>query len=111
MKLPNAKNAIIDINKLKYYCLSKEHPVGKFKAYMFESCIGLTQDNAEDLKNFILSEILNTDAEKSTEDKYGIRFFADIEYRTLEKSFLIRTCWIILRNENNPKLTSCYIKL
>ncbi|MBI5219218.1 MAG: hypothetical protein HY958_09845 [Bacteroidia bacterium] len=111
MKLPNAENAIIDINKLKYYCLCKEHPVGKYKAHMFESCIGLTQDNAEDLKNFILREILGVETEKTTEDKYGSRYFADIEYKTLEKNFIIRTCWIILKNEYNPRLTSCYIKL
>lgn len=36
MKLPNFEKAYIDIEKLRDYCLSLEHPVGKHKATMFK---------------------------------------------------------------------------
>lgn len=32
MKLPNAENAFVDIEKLRGYCLNLSHPRGKHKA-------------------------------------------------------------------------------
>ncbi len=110
MKLPFANNAIVDINKLKNYCLSKEHPVGKHKALVFETTIGITSIDAENFRVFILGEIINANAELMSEDNFGTRFFVDLPYTTINKIVFIRTLWIILNNEKVPRLTSCYVK-
>lgn len=37
MKLPNADRAVVDLRKLRDYCLSQEHPRGQHKARLFKS--------------------------------------------------------------------------
>ena len=50
MKLPNADQAVVDIAKLRDYCLNPLHPVGKHKARVFRSALGFTIDDAERLR-------------------------------------------------------------
>ena len=50
MKLPNAEKAFIDTEKLTGYCLNSLHERGKHKARLFSSLLGLTADDAEELK-------------------------------------------------------------
>ena len=50
MKLPNADQAIIDIAKLRDYCLNPQHPRGQHKARVFRSALGLDESNAEELR-------------------------------------------------------------
>jgi hypothetical protein len=49
MKLPNGQSAIVDIRKIRDYCLSTEHPRGKHKAHLFARLLGLTAKNSEAL--------------------------------------------------------------
>lgn len=37
MKLPNAERAVVDVRKLRNYCLNAEHPRGQHKARVFKS--------------------------------------------------------------------------
>ena len=57
MLLPNLKNAVVDIRKLPDYCLNREHSDGKHKARLFLSCLGMTADNAEELRQILLEVI------------------------------------------------------
>ena len=50
MKLPNGDRAIVDIAKLRDYCLNPEHPRGKHKARVFAAALGFTVDDAEKLR-------------------------------------------------------------
>jgi hypothetical protein len=50
MLIPNAENAIVDIRKLRDYCLNPEHENGKHKARLFASILGMTADDAEELR-------------------------------------------------------------
>ncbi len=45
MKLPNPEQAIIDSQKLSGYCLNRNHPDGQHKARVFQSVLGLGQEN------------------------------------------------------------------
>ena len=47
MKLPNAENAVVDIAKLRDYCLDPNHPEGKHKARIFMEKLGITKKDAE----------------------------------------------------------------
>jgi hypothetical protein len=44
-KLPYAQNAVIEIVKLRDYCLSTEHPRGRHKSRVFHEALGLTVDD------------------------------------------------------------------
>jgi hypothetical protein len=54
-KLPNAEKAVVEVRKLRDYCLSPEHPRGKHKARVFASALGLTREDAGVLREALLS--------------------------------------------------------
>ncbi len=57
MLIPYAENAVIDIRKLPDYCLNPEHPQGKHKARLFLSKLGMTAENAKDLRQILLEAL------------------------------------------------------
>ncbi|MFN8527527.1 MAG: hypothetical protein U0670_02835 [Anaerolineae bacterium] len=109
MKIPNADKAVVDFQKLVEYCLSSEHPRGKHKAKVFESALGITQANAEILRDTILKAVREHEATVGEQDNYGQRFSVDFEMITQAGKAVIRTGWIIRLDEDIPRLTTCYV--
>ncbi|GIL15902.1 MAG: hypothetical protein BroJett039_10750 [Chloroflexota bacterium] len=54
MKIPNAERAVIDIRKLRDYCLNPEHAEGKHKARLFSAVFGMTAQPANELREILL---------------------------------------------------------
>ena len=54
MHIPHAENATVDIRKLRDYCLNPEHPEGKHKARLFVAALGMTEADAEPLRDALL---------------------------------------------------------
>lgn len=109
MKLPNADQAIIDIAKLRDYCLNPTHSRGRHKARVFAAVLGITEDNAELLRATLLHVALTDEATVAEQDAYGQRYVIDFLMRTPYGEAIVRSAWIIRVNEQNPRLTSCYI--
>jgi hypothetical protein len=109
VNLPNAERAFVDIRKLRDYCLSMEHPRGRHKARVFASTLGLTAENAEELRAAILEAVLSGEARTDQEDAYGQRLILDFVMSTSTGEATIRTSWIIRKDEDYPRLTSCYV--
>ena len=84
MKLPNAENAVIDIAKLRDYCLNPDHPEGKHKARVFQAKLGIERNDAERLRHIILEAILEADAIEQKPSLYGRRFIVEFKISTLE---------------------------
>ncbi len=110
MKLPNAEQAIVDPPKIRDYCLNPEHPRGKHKARIFKSALGLTKQDAAEFITEIKDRIQEEDCEKGEGDQYGQRYTVDIPIERKSLKAVVRTCWIIKRDEMNPRLTTCYLK-
>ena len=111
MKLPNYNDAVVELKKLTDYCLNDLHPLGKHKARIFRSVLGLSSDDAEELKTAILKAAIECDAMPDEEDQYGKRYTVDFIFSKFEKKATIRSCWIVLNFENFPRLTTCYVKI
>jgi hypothetical protein len=109
MKIPNADRAVVDIVKLRDYCLNKEHPRGKHKARLFENILGLTDKDAEELQDKLLEIVKTHDAVEGKHDQYGKRYIIDFIMTRLNKQATVRSTWIIRSNEDFPRLTSCYV--
>ena len=62
MKLPGGDNAIVDIAKLRDYCLDQQHPRGRHKARVFAATLGLAQTDAEFLREALLRAAREADA-------------------------------------------------
>jgi hypothetical protein len=112
MKLPNAEHAVVDMAKLRDYCLDPDHPKGKHKARVFLSKLGITKNDAERLRQAILEGVLLAEAVEQPPIPYGRRFVVDLALSKGEgivlSTALVRTAWIIRKGEDFPRLTSCF---
>jgi hypothetical protein len=109
VKLPNAEHAIVDIDKLRNYCLSFDHRRGCHKARVFKASLGLTIDNAADLRKALLAAAINNDAAPAEHDEYGRRYVIDFMAGGPSGQAMVRSSWIIRNGEDFPRLTSCYV--
>jgi hypothetical protein len=110
MLLPNGKRAIIDIRKLRDYCLNPDNPRGSGKARVFARALGITAKDAAELRSKLLEIAGSAEALIGELDVYGQRYTIDFEMETEVGKALIRSGWIVLRNESGPRFTTCYVK-
>jgi hypothetical protein len=114
MKLPNAENAVVDIAKLRDYCLNPSHPEGKHKARVFLAKLGIDRNDAERLRQLILEGILTAEAPEQKPIAYGRRFVVDLQLEWYHGlvicTALVRSAWIIRNDEDFPRLTTCVIQ-
>ncbi|MEX1223145.1 MAG: DUF6883 domain-containing protein [Pirellulales bacterium] len=109
MKLPNAENAFIDPRKITDYSLSSTHPVGKHKAVVFESVLGLTIRDAHALRMWLLQAAQSDGAVIGEKDEFGQRYQIDFDLSTPKGKAIVRSAWIIRSGEVFPRLVSCFI--
>jgi hypothetical protein len=106
--LPYAENAVVDIRKLRDYCLNPEHRDGKHKARLFVATLGMTADNAEELRQILLNIIKNHEVKLGRQDEFGQRYTLDFEISWQNREATLRSGWIIEPGSEIPKLTTCY---
>jgi hypothetical protein len=109
MQLPNPENAVVDLKKLRDYCLSAEHPRGRHKARMFAAILGFTAKDAEELQQALLSAAHTYEAFSMGGDDYGQRYAVDFPMDGLGGTAAIRSLWIVRHGENFPRLITCYV--
>lgn len=109
MKLPCGVDAIVEISKLRDYCLNPYHPRGRHKARVFASALGLQQADVEFLRAALLTAARTGDAVGQEADIYGERYTIDFQIVHADREATLRSAWIILRGESSPRLTSCFV--
>jgi hypothetical protein len=109
MKLPGGAHAIVEISKLRDYCLDPHHPRGRHKARVFLSALDLRQSDAELLQTALLQAARDQDAVPGEADPYGSRYTVDFLMTHGDREARVRSAWIILRGESTPRLTSCFV--
>ena len=76
---------------------------------VFVTALGITADDAEELRQAVLSAVLTEEATPAERDEYGQRFVVDFSMRRQDKEAVVRSSWIVRRGEDVPRLTSCYV--
>jgi len=109
VKLPNPERAVVDIHKLRNYCLNPEHRRGCHKARVFAASLGLTADDANYLREALLGAVRENDAVPAEHDEYGKRYVVDFMARGPVGEATVRSSWIIRQGEDFPRLTSCFV--
>jgi hypothetical protein len=109
MTLPNPERAVVDIAKLRDYCLSSTHPRGKHKARVFLASLGLSAANAEVLQHLLLRAAIINDVELAEKDDFGQRYTLDFEVTTDVGSAKVRSAWIVRVDEDFARLLTCYV--
>lgn len=110
MRLPNGARAIVDLRKLREYCLNPESPRGRHKARVFAAALGLTTSEAAKLRATLLEIARTGEAREGEVDLYGQRYTIDFEMETAIGRAALRSGWIILHGTTVPRLTTCYVK-
>lgn len=110
MKLPNPHQAVVEIEKLREYCLSRDHPRGRHKARMFQEKLGMSDEHAERLQSDLLDAAYH-EAHEGISDAYGRRFLIDLEMTGPGGQATVRSAWIVRVNEEFPRFVSCYVLL
>lgn len=108
--LPNAEYAIVPMEKLTGYALNHEHPIGKHKAVVFKSVLGISIADAGYLRDKIKEAVLSCEAIPTRLDKFGQRYQIEFEIERNGRSAIILTSWILPYGELSPHLVSCYVK-
>lgn len=109
MKLPGGERAVVDIAKLRDYCLNDQHSRGRHKARVFASALGLTVAHADFLRQELLRAAVECEASESDCDGYGQRCVIDLDVSGPQGRASVRSSWIVLSGEDFPRLTSCYV--
>jgi hypothetical protein len=110
MLLPNGDRAIVDIKKLRDYCLNPDNPRGSRKARVFKAALGMTKVDAPALRQRLLQVAVSEQAQVGELDRYGQRYTLDFELWKATRKVTVRSGWIILSSETVPRLTTCYVK-
>jgi hypothetical protein len=108
MKLPNGARAIVEIRKLREYCLNPQHPRGRNKARVFASA-GIREADAEELKTALRAAARHGEAVRGAANPYGQRYIVDFDMARHGRTVRIRSAWIVRAGEDLPRLTSCYV--
>ncbi len=108
MLLPNADKAIVDIRKLRGYCLNSVHETGKHKARLFSSILDMTAEDPEDLRRILLEAVTLYEVQLGLRDPFGQRYTVDFPIEWQNRRATLRSACIIEHGTENPKLTTCY---
>ncbi len=109
MKLPNPERAVVDVRKLRDYCLNPNHQRGRHKARVFQSALGITAYEAEELRTALLYAARTYDAQPVETDEHGQRFMIEFEMQRGDKRAVVHSGWIVRKGETFARLTSCYV--
>jgi hypothetical protein len=109
VKLPNAERAVVELAKLRDYCLNPQHARGRHKARVFASALGLTMADAELLRTALLAAASSAEAAPAEDDAFGARYVIDFEMIGPNGQASVRSTWIVRRDEDFARLTSCYV--
>jgi hypothetical protein len=109
MKLPNGDRAIVEIEKLRDYCLDPDHVRGKHKARVFLASCGITAADADELRQALLDAAASLEAESGHADDYGQRYRLQLDVTGPTGSARVRSAWIVRVGEDFPRFVSCYV--
>ena len=78
------------------------------KARLFLGALGITADNAEELRDALLKAVKTQDAQIGQRDIYGQRYIVDFMFAWRNRQTIIRSAWIIAPDSDVPRLITAY---
>ena len=108
MRIPNADNALIAVEKLRDYLLDPEHPSGGSKAVLLIT-MGYQRSDPMRLETDLREQHLKRDVESSIPDDYGMRYEIRGPIRTPKGRLVtFRSVWQIDTGTDRPRLITLY---
>ena len=81
MGAPRIRTVVVELAKLRDYCLNEGHPRGRHKARVFRSRLGLTSADSEWLRETLASAAVRrlADLRQTESDSYGDRYLLEVD--------------------------------
>lgn len=110
LSLPNVERAAIPERKLRAYSLDPEHKTGRHKARVFESALGIGQDDWEYLRDEILKKLPSARVSVVRENPYGFVYEVPMLIEGLNGATKeVITAWFVSTEGAGPRLASAYV--
>ncbi len=108
MKLPHAELAVIETEKLRDYLLSAAHPIGRFKAPVFQA-MGYSQDRWEQLAADLREQHVLSEVDEVVESPHGRKYVIRANLKGPNgRTFAMMSIWIVLKGEDVPRFVTAY---
>ncbi len=104
MIVPNAESAFVDMRKLTHYALNATHGRGHHKARVFASVFGITAEDAEELRDYLLDIVKIEEAQLGELGQHGQLYRIDSDLTWNDATEMVRSTWIVRHNEGFPRL-------
>lgn len=105
----NAASAVLDPAKLYAYVLNPDHPVGRNKARVFRSVLGVTEADAAMLEAALLAAVQAQEAVLERTDAYGAHHSVEFVLNVGGRSARVRSLWIVRTDEDFPRFVSAFV--
>jgi hypothetical protein len=110
MKIRDGDNAVVDLAKLKLYCLDPTHPRGACKAHQFATRLGMGPGDAESLRDQLLAAVeKSVAAEAGKSDEHGQRYRLDVDVKGPKGTATVRTSWIDRDGARGIHFITCHV--
>jgi hypothetical protein len=111
LRLPRANEATINPEKLKGYALNPDHESGRNKARVFQSALGIGQDDWEYLNHAILANLSNGEVRSVEPLRGGRQYRITIWIDGLNgATHPVSTRWIVLEDQP-PRLSTLWVDI
>jgi len=108
MKLPNGERAVVEDAKVRDYLLSPDHPIGRFKARVFNA-VGYWHEGWQRLRDDLIALAAALDAELAQTSQLGQRWVGTGQLRGPAGLLLpVVTVWLIPSEGAPPRLITAY---
>jgi uncharacterized protein DUF6883 len=108
-RLPRGDRAILDIRKIREYCLNPAHPRGRHKARVFRDALGIQQSDAVWFRAVLLEAARSGDALHLGTDGWGSQWRLDMSIERQGKRGVVRTIWIVRAGDEVPRFVTCWV--
>jgi len=109
LKLPNGHLAVVELKKLVGYSLDRDHRVGRNKALVFRSALGIGKENADLLLTALRQAAATEEAVYLETDAYGRHYRIDFNITGPGGTATVRSGWCIDPDSEVPRLATCYV--
>jgi hypothetical protein len=108
LQILNADRAVIDQNKLHGYLLSRDHPIGRFKATFFVT-LGYSSDGWRELEADLRAQHLSQDATREEQTRYGQKYTIRATLvGPSSRSAEVVSVWVVRTGEELPRFLTAY---
>lgn len=108
--LPNGDHAVFDPGKMANYVLNPDHPVGRHKARVFLSALGLSRQDAPFLEAALAGAARAEEAVLVRTDAYGSHYSIESMIVFQGCNARVRSLWVVRAAEDFPRFVSAFVK-